>query len=410
MAELTLRDRTQRLTTRVTSHVPAPVRRAGGRVSSVGWSVVVLGVVSWIGGAVSGWRELMIVAGTCLVALLASVAFTFGRARLEVRVEVLPQRVVVGDTATGQLSVQNVRTRRILPLRMELLVGEVASTFELPSLPAGETHDEIFTLPTRRRAVIPVGPASSVRGDPVGLLRRAQTWTTPIPLYVHPRRARLDQLGAGLIRDLEGQTTSDLSNSDLAFHALREYVPGDDRRYVHWRTSARVGTLMVRQFVETRRSHLAVVVSGKRADYSTEDEFELGVSIAASLASRALLDEHEVSMTAAGRLIPCGDGQSMLDALAGIRFGARASELGGQAAMLSRRATDASVVVLVSGSVQPLTDFRAAATRYGPNVRVILARAQIGGVTGFRPVGELTMIHVAALDELGPLMRRVIGG
>ena len=33
----------------------------------------------------------------------------------------------------------------------------------------------------------------------------------------------------GFIRDIEGATTQDLSSADVSFHALREYVPGDDR-------------------------------------------------------------------------------------------------------------------------------------------------------------------------------------
>ena len=76
----------------------------------------------------------------------------------------------------------------------------------------------------------------------------------------------LESLGAGLLRDLEGVSTDAVSQSDLAFHALREYVPGDDLRHVHWRSSAKVMAaagetqLLVRQYLDTRRSHATVVV------------------------------------------------------------------------------------------------------------------------------------------------------
>ena len=60
--------------------------------------------------------------------------------------------------------------------------------------------------------------------------------------------------------------------SDLAFHALREYQPGDDRRYVHWRSSAKHGRLLVRQFLDTRRSHLAVVVDTDPGYAGGEDD------------------------------------------------------------------------------------------------------------------------------------------
>ena len=71
---------------------------------------------------------------------------------------------------------------------------------------------------------------------------------------MHPLLVSLAGASSGLLRDLEGQATRDLSDSDLSFHALRDYVAGDDRRYIHWRTTARRGSLMVKQFEDTRRT------------------------------------------------------------------------------------------------------------------------------------------------------------
>ena len=42
--------------------------------------------------------------------------------------------------------------------------------------------------------------------------------------------------------------------------ALREYQPGDDLRHVHWKSTAKTGRLMVRQYEESRRSRMAVVL------------------------------------------------------------------------------------------------------------------------------------------------------
>src|SRR5699024_3749448 len=150
-------------------------------------------------------------------------------------------------------------TQRIwLPARIGLAVGAATAQFLVPRLPAGESHEELFAVPTRRRAVLVVGPVRSVRDDPLSLMRRQVTWARPQELFVHPRTVRLDEATSGFLRDLEGTPSSDLSSSDIAFHALRDYAPGDDRRHVHWRTTARPGKLMVRQFEETRRSHVVV--------------------------------------------------------------------------------------------------------------------------------------------------------
>ena len=80
--------------------------------------------------------------------------------------------------------------------------------------------------------------------------------------------------------------TTDLSSADVSFHALRDYVPGDDRRHIHWKTTARTNKLMVRQFEETRRAHLAISLSINTEEYASEDEFELAISAAASIGRR----------------------------------------------------------------------------------------------------------------------------
>ena len=142
-----------------------------------------------------------------------------------------------------------------------------------------------------------------MRTDPLGLLRRDAVEQVAVELFVHPKIIGLDSLSPGLQRDLEGQATRDLSTSDLAFHTLRDYVTGDDWRHVHWRSTAKAGRLLVRQFQDTRRSQLTVVVDGATASYRTEDEFELAMSVAGSICVRAVKDQQDVC---AGRREPRG--------------------------------------------------------------------------------------------------------
>lgn len=202
--------------------VPPSLRKRIAMVTSVGWFVMALGAVSWFVGWQLGWQELMWFAAACLIVTVLAVAFVFGQSVVQVTVAVDPQRVVVGERAAGRLDIANVAQRRLLALQMELTVGSRVATFDVPSLGPGEHHEELFVLPTTRRTIIPIGPAASVRSDPIGVLRRAVRWTDPTPLYVHPRTLTFDRIGAGFLRDLEGQPTNELSQSDVAFHALRE--------------------------------------------------------------------------------------------------------------------------------------------------------------------------------------------
>ena len=77
------------------------------------------------------------------------------------------------------------------------------------------------------------------------------------------------------------------------FVSLREYVPGDDPRLIHWPTTARVGTLMVREHVEVRRPEFTVVLD-TAAHVATADDFEEMVDVAASIAVHALRDGLDV--------------------------------------------------------------------------------------------------------------------
>ncbi|HEY7718075.1 MAG TPA: DUF58 domain-containing protein, partial [Pedococcus sp.] len=206
-----------------------PVAGVLGWVSPLGWAVLVLGVTGWVVGARLDWSEWLMIGAAALALLGCCLALALGRTQVAIRTTVDPVRVTVGDPATGRIEVTNRSRRGLLPLLVELPVGVSAARFTLPTLRSGEAHEELFVVPTHRRGVIPVGPATTVQGDPLGLVRRTLRWTDVTELFVHPRTISIESIGAGLLRDLEGEVTQDLSMSDLAFHALREYQPGDDR-------------------------------------------------------------------------------------------------------------------------------------------------------------------------------------
>lgn len=387
----------------------ARLRKGAGLVTVTGWTVAVVAVGSWFVGWRLGWLELMYIATAALVVLVVAVPFVLGRSPLEVELELQPQRVVVGDRAAGQVTVRNRTTRRAMGQRLELTVGRGVAEMAIPSIGGGAEHEELFVLPTNRRAIIPVGPATLIRDDPLGLLRRPAARTTPIPLFVHPRTVPLGHLGAGLLRDLEGQPTADLSPSDIAFHALRDYQPGDDRRFVHWMTTARVGKLMVRQFTDTRRAHLAIVLDGAKGVYahgdgSADDEFETAVSVVASIGVRALSDDQDVTMWASGRHVSTLSHRTMLDGLAGVDQRGRHSQLPGQVDLLMRNTSGVSSAIVVTGAKPSIADLRALVVRFPVDVRTMVIRVARNEAPGFRPVGNTVVVTLTDLSELGHLL------
>jgi hypothetical protein len=383
-----------------------PVANALAWVSPLGWAVVALALIAWFAGARWSWPELKMIALAGLVLVLGCVLLAIGRTKVRIDTELDPLRVTVGDPAAGRVTVTNAARRRMFPIIVELPVGESAARFTLPALAAGAEYEELFVVPTERRGVIPVGPATTVQGDPLGIVRRTLQWTDRTELYVHPRTLSLESLGSGLLRDLEGEVTPELSMSDLAFHALREYQPGDDRRYIHWRSSAKHQRLLVRQFLDTRRSHLSVVVDTTESVYSRgAADVELGIECGSSLVVRSILDEQDATIlchdeAASRTTIPL-----TLDAMSRATIGtddifARCGEAVGLA-------PDTSVAVLVTGPRRSFIEIQRALGRFEVEVNKVAVVIDPAEKVGVKRAAGLTILVVG---ELADLRRVVLGG
>jgi len=396
----------------IRSHRLAPALRAARSVTRRVWQVttpagraaVIVMVAAWVLGVRLGWQELFLVAACCLIALLIAVGFVAGRPSLSIAIELDPPRVSVGAPAAGRLVATNSSKARLRALNVEVPVGLNRATFPIPSLAAGASHDELFVVPTDRRAVIPIGPPAAVRTDPLGLLRRDAVEQTAIELFVHPKIIGLDSLSPGLQRDLEGQASRDMSNSDLAFHALRDYVAGDDRRHVHWRSSAKAGRLLVRQFQDTRRSQLTVVVDGAAASYRTDEEFELAMSVAGSICVRAVKDQQDVCLVAASHAVTAASQHRILDTLASGTLADAGQDLPTLAGRAYRLARDTTVLMLLTGSVVPFRALKGAAVHFGPDVRVIALRCEPDAPPGLNRSGDLTVLALRGLTDLPALL------
>ncbi|SFC85425.1 Protein of unknown function DUF58 [Nocardioides terrae] len=375
-------------------------------VSAAAWVLAGAAVVAFLVGWTAGWVELVAVALFIAVLLLVGLPFVLGSHQLESELDLSRDRVVVGERAHGALVLTNTSGRRLLPSVVDLPVGHGRASFELPSLPTGGRHEELFAIPTARRAVLDVGPVTSVRADPLSLLRREQDLTEQELLYVHPRTVRVEGSAAGLIRDLEGNSVRKLTESDVAFHALRDYVPGDDRRHIHWKTSARSGRLMVRQFEETRRSHLLILLSSRVDDYAVDDEFELAISIAGSLGIKVLADGQTLSALTSGQTLRARTSRQMLDQLSGVDYARSADRLSEVSRALSPEHAAASVAVMLGGSLTEVAEFRRARRHLPSDMRVLAIRCVSGGESVVKTMGDLTIVSIADLEELSSLLRR----
>jgi uncharacterized protein (DUF58 family) len=375
-------------------------------VSVLGWSVLAAAALLWTAGQAYGWQEAKAAAIAGFVLLVLAVGFILGRSSYGVLLDLARTRVAVGDSAVGSIAVSNTSARPLLPAALELPVGAATAVFHLPRMKPGQVHEDLFTIPTARRAVIVVGPVRSVRADPLHLLRRQVLWTEPQDLFVHPKTVALAGSAAGFIRDLEGMPTTDLSSADVSFHALRDYVPGDDRRHIHWKTTARTNKLMVRQFEETRRAHLAISLSTNTDEFASEEEFELAVSAAASIGLQAIREQRNLDVLTQKGPLRCETGRNLLDDLTRVVGAPERKNAVDLARTLADTVPNASVVFFVVGSNVTPTQLRSASASVPPGVRSLAVRIQAGAAPARANIADLTVLTLGDLSELAIVLRK----
>lgn len=389
--------------------VLSPLRAGLACVSGLGWLVLVAGLGAWVLSSSFGWLELRYASFALLALFALSCLLTIGRTSLTVDLRVEPKRVVAGESAALEATVTNVGRAPLLPVPLDVPAVDGTIRFPLPALGSGSEFREVVVLPSQRRGVYPIGPACTLRGDPFGLVRRQVVWTRPIDFVVHPRTVYLDSLGTGLLKDLEGRSTNDVSMSDLAFHTLREYAPGDDRRHIHWLSTAkRSGSsggaeFMVRQFLDTRRSHIGVILDSQADSWLDAEHFETAASVGASVAVRALRDGMDLSEAAGQLLVTRPSKHTALDLFSRADPGDEPVEV--TAARLTHAAPSVSSVLVVAGPLTPFAALRRSKSLFGPDVNVVAVRVEHGARVGLQRTAGLSVITIGSLSDLPVALR-----
>ena len=286
-----------------------------GPLTRSGTTIGMLGIVSYVAGWQLGWNELMVCATGCGLALLIALGFVTGRHRLEVTRQLSNDHVTVGERAAATLTITNPSRTPVGALQLDERNGTRTTHIDITGLAGGATKTIDHVLDTTRRGVIDVGPAVIAKCDPLGLMRREVDQAAIDKLWVQPRVVSVHPVPVGFAKDFEGPTSDTSPAGDVSFHTLREYSIGDDHRHVHWLSTARTGSLMVRHYVDNRQPRLTVLLDTEdlyettaisadtptAADTLTAAEigsstFELAVEIAASLVVNTQLAQQPVTL------------------------------------------------------------------------------------------------------------------
>jgi uncharacterized protein (DUF58 family) len=358
-----------------------------------GWVVAGGSAGCYLAGWWLGYPELAVLGAGGLLALACAALRLAVPVRLAVLRQVAPIRVPRGDLAVAVVTCVNTGRWRSGPVRaLDHCAGfEVA--VDLPALPAGGEGTTSYVLPTNRRGQFAVGPLRVVRTDPLGLLRRVRACGEAACLYVVPKTVPVPALASGRVASPEGLRSERAAGGTTTFRSLRPYEFGDELRHVHWRTSARTGTLMVRELVDTSLPRTIVLLDDRAGAYQTPGDFELAVDVAASVALGAARHGYPVSILAGAHVLSSVDAE-VLDrlALVGTTDGTDLS-----AALVAARPRDgAAALVLVTGTKS--VDLQRVCSVRATYDRIVVLRA--GTPAGPPPVLPVPVVDIAELAAL----------
>jgi uncharacterized protein (DUF58 family) len=175
---------------------------------------------------------------------------------------------------------------------IERRVPREAAPVAVALLPPGERRELKLSFTPRRRGRIEMAGLTLGAPDPLGLVRGLARVALPAHLTALPRRYRLPEVALpGKRRFQPGGVSLAASVGDSEeFLALRDYRPGDPLQRVHWKSYARTGKPVVKDYQDEFFERHALVLD--TASARGEDAcFEDAVAIAASFVYT--IDTHE---------------------------------------------------------------------------------------------------------------------
>ncbi|MHB0928485.1 MAG: DUF58 domain-containing protein [Candidatus Nanopelagicales bacterium] len=243
-----------------------------------------------------GWlidNRMWIALGVSALSLVAAVRVALGRVpRVTCQVRYPKHEVHAGEDARIELQLLLDRNAW-LSKRLRVDAGTLEPVWT-DIRRVGSPGTAQIVLPTQRRGRLQVPPIRITNGDPWRLFERVAARADGMELLVYPR------IRSVMLPDLHGQLDAqsmDTRYGEDEFHALREYVLGDEPRRIHWRSSARLGQLMVRQHVAASGSKLVLLLDNRavaygRGEADAEAAFDVAVErtvgVVQALAQRGL--------------------------------------------------------------------------------------------------------------------------
>lgn len=268
------------------------------RLRREGWYYV--GVLAFIvgGAALRQVNLLVILAGLMVGPLIFNWRLVSAAVRGLSAGRRLPRRIAAGDELLVDLTVVNHRRRLdswVVLVEDSIAYdgadgkpGRVRVETIFARVRAGESSRATYRCHLARRGRYRFGPLKISSRFPLGLVQGETTAHVHSTLIVCPRLGRLGRAWELLIEsDRSGAQRSQRQRGlvEGEFYGLRDWRPGDARRWIHWRTTARRPALTVRQYERQRNRDVTLVLDlWQPADANFEHlhHVELAISFSAT--------------------------------------------------------------------------------------------------------------------------------
>jgi uncharacterized protein (DUF58 family) len=256
---------------------------------------------------------------TLLIALVPDIWYLWGLRRLVVSQEIDQQQLFFGEEAVLSVKIEN---QKLLPLPWLKVENKVAPSLTLLTRKGTELQTVLkddfvgtwllwsFQRVTRnyrmrclQRGFYVFGPLRLSSSDPFGWLEAETLVPVSTTLLVYPLYVPIEMLSMSAVFPLgEKILPRPLLEDPLRFAGVREYMPGDDPRRIHWKASAHAGSLESKLYESPAASRLLILLDvwnySEAARGRDLEIQELTIAAAASLALWALDERYSVGLLA----------------------------------------------------------------------------------------------------------------
>lgn len=257
-------------------------------------------ILFFIGSNVqAGW---LYVLGASMVGVVVAglVMPRFGLRGLEV-VRAVPVIARAGDSVPVTLHVVNPGAAVSSLTGVDLFLEP--AQFFAECVPAADRVEFHYEVACDRRGVFEGADVVVRSSAPFGFGTASRRFSVESPLIVHPRWVNLASFPLLEAASAPNEEIHERPRrgAGMEFFGIREYRSGDSLRHVHWRSTARAGRLLVREFEELLASRVGVFIdSSEVAGKGSRTTFEDSVSAAASIVLYALAAGHPAQLFCGG--------------------------------------------------------------------------------------------------------------